>query len=141
MKRATSRNILILNKLKPEKPSKKYKSLKDAKNLILSPLIKPEKFAKTWPCPECRGTSRVRDKKERCPIEGYSHANWYKCTYCGGTGCATKDTIVAIFNKEKLKHQSVMEDYNKKMLLVRSIKDKLKNFTNDELKLLLVHLK
>lgn len=51
-------------------------------------------------CHHCKGSGKVKDYSQRCPVEGYKMADWITCNTCNGSGFMYKQQIVEMYEAE-----------------------------------------
>lgn len=112
--------------LKPEKPIKKYKTIKELYNDLTyhcSPNIK-EKYL--WACHRCSGHGKIKDPKDRCPVEGYKwDADYIPCPLCGGSGQLNREYYEEKFKEYLTNYENSLQLYHREKKLYESIRSKI----------------
>jgi hypothetical protein len=113
---------------KPEKPERRYSTLKSIKdnNWYLSIKYSDSRF----PCITCKTYGKIKDPTEYCTYEGSKYADYITCPSCGGTGQMNKSHYQEILDLDKKEYDIKLKKYKKELSLYKSVVSKL---TKEEL--------
>jgi cytidine deaminase len=71
------------------------------------------------------GAGKIRDKSQRCPIEGLKMADYIPCPTCGGCGQLSREFYSEKFKEYLTNYENQLQSYREEKRIFDSIKNKL----------------